>query len=259
MEMQLEHSSRFSSGLELASDILFKGSLESYRAGVCRDRIMHDLILADAARLGEHLIFLDIGCGKGFDTDIPLQQSLVNAAGTYIGIEPDSSVSPIDEIADCRRCLFEEADLPSNSIHVAFAIMVLEHLGKPQLFWDRLLDVLVPGGVFWAMTVDARHWFSFASLWSERLRLKELYLSWLLGKRGFTRYENYPVYYRCNTPQQIERYAKHFSSVTCFNLSRIGQSDGLLPGFLRPVSRAMESLFIQRGWSGSLLFVRAVK
>jgi hypothetical protein len=232
---------------------------QRYRGGICRDRIIHDLILADAAQLGSQLTFLDIGCGKGFDTDIPLQRSLVSAATSYIGIEPDCSVTPGDYIKDVRRCSFEQSDLPPDSVHIAFAIMVLEHLAAPQPYWDKLREILVPGGVFWALTVDARHWFCRASLCLQRLKLKDRYLSWLLGVRGRDRYESYPVYYRCNTPQQIERYAHGFSSLHCFNLSRVGQCDDLFPTFVRPASRRLESIAIKRGKPGTLLIVRAQK
>ena len=50
--------------------------VEKFRQGVWRDRILHDLILEDARERGEGLTFLDIGCGRGFDGDMALQQSL---------------------------------------------------------------------------------------------------------------------------------------------------------------------------------------
>ena len=209
-------------------------SLKHYRDGTYRDRIVHDLILADATRLGDRPVFLDIGCGRGFDTDVPLQQSLVRVAGSYIGIEPDTSVTPGDYIKDVRRCLFEQAELPPNSVHIGFAIMVLEHLADPQPFWNKLWEVLIPGGVFWGLTVDARHWFCTASTWSQRLGLKQWYLSWLFGGRGTDYYENYPVFYRCNDPKRIAKVASAFSSVHYFNLSKVGQCDPLFPSFLRP-------------------------
>src|SRR5262249_50484275 len=126
-------------------DATFAQAAQRYKEGICRDRIVHDFILADMARLGTALTMLDIGCGKGFDTDIPLQRALVRAAGHYIGIEPDLTVTPGDYIKDVRRCLFEQADLARHSVHMAFAIMVLEHLPDPQQFWDKLHEVLVPG------------------------------------------------------------------------------------------------------------------
>jgi hypothetical protein len=98
-----------------------------------------------------------------------------------------------------------------------------------------------------------------ASLWAQRLRLKEWYLSWLLGARGQARYEDYPVYYRCNTPADIAHYGRAFSSLCCFNLARVGQCDDLFPRVLRPLSRGLESARIRRGKPGTLLVVRAAK
>jgi len=240
-------------------DSLFEQAVSRYREGTCRDRVLHDLIMADADRLGRPLTVVDIGCGKGFDTDIPLQQSLVRAATHYIGIEPDEAVTPGDYIKDVRRCFFEQAELPPNSVHLAFAVMVLEHLEDPQPFWDKLHEILVPGGVFWALTVDARHWFCRASLWAQRLRFKGWYLSQILGARGESRYEDYPVYYRCNAPDDIKRYGRSFASVSCFNLARVGQCDEAFPRLLRPLSQRLEASRIKRGKPGTLLVVRAVK
>jgi SAM-dependent methyltransferase len=248
------------SALKGTSHLSLDRAIERYRAGTSwRDRMVHDLILEDAASIGSELTFLDIGCGKGFDTSIPLQRSLAKSAGKYIGIEPDTSISVGDYITDIYRCAFERADLSPETIHVAFAIMVLEHLSNPGEFWNHLWDVLMPGGVFWALTIDARHWFTYGSLWSERLGIKELYLSWLHGKRGEQRYENYPVYYRCNTPDRVALYAKRFSSVDVFNCSRIDQTDGVLPSFLQPISRTLESWSMRCGLPGTLLLIRAVK
>lgn len=240
-------------------DDAFATAVRHYQEGTYRDRILHDLILADARALGDGLVFLDIGCGKGFDTDVPLQQSLVRAAGRYIGIEPDPAVTPGDYITDVRRCLFEDADLPPDSVHIAFAVMVLEHLRDPQPFWDKLHRVLAPGGVFWALTVDARHWFCTASTWADRLRLKNWYLSLLAGTRGKERYENYPVYYRCNTPAQVEHYARAFAAIDCLNLARPGQCDPLFPRLIRPLARRVEARSLRRGRPGVLLAIRAAK
>ena len=106
------------------------------------------------------------------------------------------------------------------------------------------------------LTVDARHWFCRASLWSQRLHLKEWYLAWLMGARGTERYENYPVFYRCNAPAAVEKYGRSFSEVCCFNLC-VGQCDEAVPRFLQPLSRRLESRAIQRGKPGTLLVVRA--
>ncbi len=237
----------------------FAQATQSYRDGTCRDRVIHDLILEDVKQFSSPVTMLDIGCGRGFDGDQPLQEELVRAVDNYIGIEPDEAIVQEPYLKDVRRCFFEDVDLPPESVHVAFTIMVLEHLANPQSFWDKLHEVLVPGGVFWGMTVDARHWFCTASQWSERLRVKNLYLSWLMGERGTERYENYPVFYRCNTSESVEGFATDFSSVTCFNLMRIGQCDPIFPKFMQPLSRHMERRALRRDKPGTLMLVRVQK
>lgn len=234
--------------------------LERYRQGVWRDRILHDLILDDARQLGDGLTFLDIGCGQGLDGDVPLQRSLAENAARYVGVEPDTTVTPGDYVTEVHRCLFEDMVLPPGSVHVAFAVMVLEHLREPQRFWDKLHEVLADGGVFWGLTVDARHWFCRASLLAERMNIKELYLNGLLGRRGTEkRYENYPTFYRCNRPDEVRRFAAKFRSCEAINFSRVGQVDSYLPRFLGPLTRAMDRRAIRRGRPGTLLAVRAVK
>src|SRR3954470_3075796 len=112
-----------------------RAALERYRSGECRDRIFRDMIFADTQPHGRDLTFLDIGCGQGFDGDVPLQASVARAAGTFIGVEPDRAIEPQGCFDVVHRCFFEDAPLEPESIDVAYAIMVLEHLPEPQRFW----------------------------------------------------------------------------------------------------------------------------
>jgi SAM-dependent methyltransferase len=233
--------------------------LERYRRGEWRDRILHDLILDDARRRGGALTFLDIGCGRGFGGDLRLQQSLARAAGRYIGIEPDPAMDPGPHVSERLCCFFEEAPLPAASVDVAFANMVLEHLEEPAAFWDRLHAVLRDGGVFWGLTMDARHWFCRASLWAERLKVKDLYLTALRGRRGEARYENYPVYYRSNTPEQIARYTRRFRSCETLNFARVGQCNYYVPRLLQPLANWLDRRALRRGRPGTVLAVRVEK
>jgi SAM-dependent methyltransferase len=233
--------------------------VERYRNGECRDRIFYDMILEDAGARSRPLTVLDIGCGKGFDTDIPLQQAMARVADRYVGVEPDPDVTPGAYFSEVHRCLFEDAPAPPGSVHVAFAIMVLEHLPRPQAFWDKVYDVLADGGVFWGLTVDARHWFTHASLWTERLKIKEIYLRALHGRRGAERYENYPTYYRSNTPDRIAAYTERFRSRECVNFGRVGQLTPLFPRFIHPLVKALDRRAERRRRPGALLAVRIAK
>jgi SAM-dependent methyltransferase len=233
--------------------------LDRYRRGEWRDRIFRDMVLEDVRSRPQPVSLLDIGCGRGFDSDMHLQESVAREADRFIGVEPDPGVCLGGHFDEAHRCRFEEAPLAPRSIDVAYAIMVLEHLERPGRFWDKLREVLKNGGVFWGLTVDSRHWFTHASLWTERLRVKDAYLDWFLGRRGVERYENYPAHYRTNSPRQIARYVRRFRSCELINFSRVGQLNDYFPRLLHPLANLLDRFAIRRGKPGTLLAVRVVK
>lgn len=236
--------------------------LQRYGNGEWRAPIFRDMILSDARRLAKerkNLTFLDIGCGGGFDSEPELQQSIASFAGQYIGIEPDTEIKLGNIFSATHRCFFEEASIEPCSVDIAFSVMVLEHIEFPEKFWRKVHEVLRPGGIFWGFTVDARHWFVSASVMSEKLHIKDWYLDRLHGKRGEQRYENYGVYYRSNTPQQIEKVTEMFASRTILNFNREGQMDFYIPKNLRGIGRALDRFALRMGWPGNLLSVRVEK
>lgn len=235
--------------------------IQRYIKGEWRATIFHDLILADATKLKNEqgLVLLDIGCGGGFDSDSKLQASLAGVASEYIGIEPDPGISLGEYFSSEFRCLFDDAPIPPDSVDIAFAVMVLEHFAEPQMFWDKIYQILKPGGVFWGFTVDARHWFVAASLLAEKLNIKEVYLNMLHGKRGEERYENYPVYYRSNTPKQVQKYTQTYRTTDILNFHRVGQLDYYMPTKVRWLGRVLDRMVIRYGLPGSVIAVRVEK
>jgi len=233
--------------------------LERYRAGEWRDTIFRDMVLSDAARLGGRPTVLDIGCGKGLDGNVPLQRSVAEASGRFVGVEPDPEIPLGGHFTETHRCLFEDAPLAPGSVDLAYSVMVLEHIPAPEAFWAKLYEVLRGGGVFWGLTVDTRHPFCRASLLAERLKLKDLYLRLLSGRRGLDRYENYETFYRSNTPDDVGRLAGRFSSSAFINFSRVGQWSPYFPGPLRPLVDRLDRRAIAAGRPGTLLAIRVAK
>ena len=236
--------------------------LQRYRDGEWRAPIFRDMVLADAEALKQkdgELTLLDIGCGGGFDSDAKLQNSIARVATQYIGIEPDTDIVLGSIFSSTHRCTFENAQIAQESIDMAFAVMVLEHFEKPQIFWNKVHSILKKGGVFWGFTVDARHWFVFFSLLTEKLGIKDWYLNELHGKRGEDRYENYGVYYRSNTPRQIHKFTSDFGSRNFLNFYRVGQMDYYFPKQFRWVGRLFDRMAIRMGLPGSIMAVRIEK
>jgi SAM-dependent methyltransferase len=232
-----------------------------YSQGEWRARIFRDLVLADVKAMCDRPspVLLDIGCGHGFDNDADLQSSLAAAAGEYIGVEPDPDVTLSPMFTQSHRCMFEDAPILPGSVDVAFAVMVVEHLKTPEAFWGHVHEVLRPGGVFWAFTVDARHWFAKASLLAERINAKGLYFGLVYGRKPEQHYDNYPVHYRSNTPKQIESLTAQFSARDYINFGKIGQMDHYLPRIVRPINHAVDRVMVRRGAPGGNLAIRVVK
>jgi SAM-dependent methyltransferase len=234
--------------------------LARYRSGEWRARIFRDLVLADAQRFAPEPTILDIGCGKGLDDSKPFQCAIAEQARRFIGIEPDPEIPLGDYFTETHRCRFEDAPLARGSVNVAYCVMVLEHLPRPQAFWDKLHDVLSDGGVFLGMTMDARHPFAGLSLLADWLRIKDVYLNYVLGRDlGAGRYKNYPTYYRTNTPRKVNQFAQSFRTCECINFSRVGQWSHYFPQCLRAMAEWMDRDAVRRGRPGMLLIIRAVK
>ncbi len=220
--------------------------------------IFRDMVLAELKdRLGPKTV-LDIGCGSGFDDSSKLQQSLIAAADRYVGVDPDTSAAAPENISELHGCTLEDAPVPSDSVDVAFAVMVLEHVREPEQFFDALLRTLKPGGVFLGFTPYRWHYFAVISQLMEDLGLKDPYLD-SVGSSTGTRYKNFPTCYRCNTHSSVRRYTGRFAETTQFTLNRPGLHDGYLPTPLRPIGRLADRLVSALGLPGPLLVIRLVK
>jgi SAM-dependent methyltransferase len=233
--------------------------LRRWRLGGYRAAFFRDLILADARRLGPRPTLLDIGCGAGLDGDPVLQQSLADVAGRYIGIEPDSSMTVGQGFTEVYRCALEDAALAPSSIDVAFAVFVIEHLRRPVDFWERLFELLVPGGVFWGFTIDLRHFFGLASILVEKAGWKRWYLDRVRRAESLAKVRTYPAYYRANTPGEIRRQVGRFRAARFMNLHRTAQFDAYLPHWLQPAGRLVDRLTGAVGLPGPMLVVRLEK
>jgi SAM-dependent methyltransferase len=185
---------------------------------------------------------LDIGCGLGFDGEVRFQQALAAQAGRFIGVEPDFTVDPPQIFSEVHRTTLEDAPIARGSVEVAYAIMVLEHVADPAAFWSRLYDILAPGGVFVAFSVNAAHWFAPLARLLSAMRLKSRYLDLVHGKRGMERYADYPVYYRTNTLRQVRRVAGGFRSIAALPFGPAGIVASYAPRRLRPIVRAADRL-----------------
>jgi SAM-dependent methyltransferase len=228
-------------------------------SGEWRTPVFYEIVSSEiSARSGAtRPTVLDIGCGLGFDGEARFQRALAAQAGRFIGIEPDPSIDPPTVFSEVFRTTLEEAPIPNSSVDVAYAIMVMEHVADPAAFWARLYEVLVPGGVFVAFTVNGAHWFAPLTRFMSATKLKSRYLDLLQGRRGTERYADYPVYYRTNTPEQVMGVAKGFRSVKTLAFGATGSVAFYAPGRLRPLVRCVDQLAYRLRGQAVNIMIRA--
>jgi len=233
--------------------------VERYRRGEWRSPLFAEMVLDSLAAAAPPRVVLDIGAGQGFDGDPELRAIIAGQADRYVAVDPDPAAVLAPCMSELHRCPFDEAPIAPCSVSVAFASFVLEHVAEPRRFFARVHDVLVPGGEFWGFTVDVRHYFSFASHLLERLALKDGYLDRVRGRRVEGRYENFPTFYRANSPRRLARYTAGFARAGFCSMHRVGQVRNYFPYRLRPLADRIDRLTIALGLPGSLLLVRLTK
>ncbi|NBC18370.1 MAG: methyltransferase domain-containing protein [Bacteroidetes bacterium] len=176
-----------------------------------RERVFCNMVLGELRRHPRPVTLLDIGCGSGMG-ETPFRydyvRALSRAADRMLGIEPDTSVSPPGGIVeDIERCTLEQSALPDASVDVAYAYFVVEHVVDPVGFLSALRRILKPGGAFFLMTPNGRHYFVRLAKLLKRLGLDEWLLRRIRPDEMVEEY-HYPVVYRMNRPSDIARAAR---------------------------------------------------
>ena len=225
-----------------------------------RTPVYYELITGEFEQFPKPITVLEIGCGRGFDNNVRLQHKMAAEVDKFVGIEPDLSVDPQPIFSDVVRRNLEDSGIEESSIDIAYSIMVMEHVEEPDAFMKALSHVLKPGGVYWGISVDSRHWFTAVANAMSRVRLKSLYLSLLHGSsRGQGRYLDYPTAYKLNTPENIAAYSDLFKSIDVWNVGPVSSAGLYAPQFFRFVVDALEKRRIARGQPRTDLVTRIVR
>jgi len=180
-------------------------------AGIDRRELFTRLVIDEIRRPGAPAdpVVLDIGCGKGIAGSAAHQRRVAEAAGTFWGVEPDTSFEPQAGVFDrLFPATLEDADIPPASVDVAYCINVMEHVEHPAAFFEAVARALRPGGVFVCLTVSGGHYFAKITSALRALHLDEPTL-WLLDRISGNSFQpdHYRVHYRCNSEASIRRAA----------------------------------------------------
>jgi ubiquinone/menaquinone biosynthesis C-methylase UbiE len=116
-------------------------ALGEYRSGTWRAPLFRDFVRNDLCRIGNSAVVLDIGCGEGFDDSVKLQSSIGEETGQFWGVEPDPEIVHLPDFDELHNCGFEDSPLTNDSVDLAYATFVLEHIEDPAAFWNCFASV----------------------------------------------------------------------------------------------------------------------
>ncbi len=182
---------------------------------------------------------LDIGCGRGMARNVKWTRLVRQHVDEFWGIEPDEQVWPEEGLFDhFQHAMMETAELPENHFDLAYSYMVMEHVAEPEPFLRAVHRALKPGGRYYFITPNGRHYFALLTRALKRLKLEEIVLRVVMGSA--TEEYHYPVQYRCNSAKAIETYASSvgFLQPQYVYVEERGP-EGYLRGPLRPLLHAM--------------------
>ncbi|HLL87747.1 MAG TPA: class I SAM-dependent methyltransferase [Tepidisphaeraceae bacterium] len=210
-------------------------------------RAFVELVCGNRESLGT---LLDIGCGSAVP---PYLARIAEMASVYDGVDPSPDVQSHAGLRRRWRGTLESSDIPQHHYDTALAYNVLEHVPTGGPFFEKVAQVLKPGGTFWALTPHARHPFAWLSNAVRLANLKRLYRA-----RYGEGVNAYASYYRLNSVKSVVRQVNpagfseaHFYYLPC------AQWDRYIPAPLRPLGQTYDRLLGR--WHGPSMLLLAMK
>jgi len=206
-----------------------RGWNELFAERTAFERAFAELLLQAPQRQGR---VLDIGCGDDFPEGLAC---LRGQLGPLDGVDPDPAIVRHPHLQRRWQSPLESSAVPNGSYSMAYAYNVVEHVANPRPFLEKVHALLEPGGVFFALAPNATHPFAMLSRSIEVIGLKGFARRQIgLAETGELRVNDYPAYYRCNSPRAVRRAIRGlgFSEVT-FYFHPCVQWDHYFPRLLR--------------------------
>jgi ubiquinone/menaquinone biosynthesis C-methylase UbiE len=169
--------------------------------------------------LTPQMVVLDIGCGRGgqkVEDSSPIRRELSTHRGhcaKLIGIDPDpagaqsSMVDEFHQLTDLKHWPVE-----NESIDLAYADFVLEHVEDVDAFFSECRRVIKPGGYLCLRTPNVLSYFGIISM-----MVPNRYHARVATTVQPEREERdvFPTVYRCNTRGKLRRTLRQYGFEGC--------------------------------------------
>ena len=145
-----------------------------------------------------------LSVGAGADVSGGMQP-LLRRRPILVGVDPDQAIERNGTLAERHRMSVEAyADTHADAFDLVVSTYVFEHVANPSEFATAIARVLRPGGRWFALTLNVRHYFG-ATTWAlSRLHVAEPVLHRLKGQE-LVHEHHFPTVYRFNSRSTVLR------------------------------------------------------
>ena len=205
-------------------------------------------LLASEPRLSGRV--LDIGCGHSVN---PTLGRIISKIGRLDGVDPYPVLEPPSHLVERWTCPLEAIPVSDNTYDLAYSYNVVEHVENASSFLSKAIAIISPGGVYWSLSPNAHHPFTWITRWVEAAGLKKTYIKYINRNAN-----DYPAYYRLSHDQRILRAIEASNipvdQVDFYYIPNV-HWDRYFPSRLRFVAHAMDRFALLRNWKRSFIFM----
>ncbi|QGM47137.1 class I SAM-dependent methyltransferase [Methylocystis heyeri] len=193
---------------------------------------------------------LDIGCGHGLN---PSYKYFSNRINWLDGVDPFPVMEPPTHLVNRWVCPLENIPVPSETYDVAYSYNVVEHVEDAKPFLRKATDILKPGGVYWSMSPNYHHPFTFVTRLIQRSGVLALYRRYVNPMAN-----DYPAYYRLSNDKVILRAIadQHLpvSKIDLYYVQNV-QWDVYFPRAIRSIAHILDKILILRSPKRSFILM----
>jgi len=197
---------------------------------------------------------LDIGCGHSLN---PTLTRIIEKIGQLDGVDPFPMVEPPPHLVNRWSCSLEAIPVDHDSYDMAYSYNVVEHVEDIDSFLKKTTEIIKPGAVYWSMSPNAHHPFTWVTRVAQMIRLKTHYVKKLNQTAN-----DYPAYYRVSHDTRIlktiDRLKLPISEVDFYYVPNV-QWDSYFPVPLRPIAKWIDRLLPPRSRKRSFIFMFRLK
>jgi len=155
-----------------------------------------------AERLSLETRVLDLGCGRGGIVE------RLHTQGEWTGIDPDMLSLKEHRLSQLPRSHAYAGRLPfaGDTFDIVVSSWVMEHAEHPAELFKEVARILRPAGRFFVLTPNAHHPIpGISRLLARLVHIQQRIVPKIYGRAGK---DAFPIYYRANTPDQLDACAQ---------------------------------------------------